>query len=111
MISPIKISDAALVQIQNTLDGYKEETGLDAYISLSIVHRGCSGLAYQMEFSTEIHEKDRFLKEYSIILRAASLMWLIGTLIDYEDTGISSGFIFKNPNQKRSCHCGEAFYI
>jgi len=109
--SPIEISPEALHQIKHRLAEYKTESGLDAYIALSIVHRGCSGLAYQMEYSTEVDPKDHVVGECSIVLKAASLMWLLGTFIDYEDTGINAGFLFKNPNQKRSCHCGEAFYI
>ncbi len=110
-MSPVHLTEKAIEIIKKKNREYELETGLESYIQLSIKHRGCSGLAYNMEFIIEPGEKDYKIKDIPLVLKADSLMWIMGTFIDYEDSGISSGFVFKNPYQKRSCHCGEAFYI
>jgi len=107
----INCTEAAKKQVLSRLARYKRETGLDAYIRISIKHKGCSGLAYHMEYCSSYQEKDYLIEEYGLVLKADSLMWIMGTHMDYRDDEISSGFIFTSPHQKRSCHCGEAFYI
>ena len=110
-MQPIHITDEARKELQNQLAQYLNETGLKGYVLLSISHKGCSGLAYEMQFVVKPQEKDYILEDERICLKAESLMWLLGTVVDYEDEGVSAGFVFKNPHQKAKCHCGEAFYL
>jgi iron-sulfur cluster assembly protein len=107
----INCTEAAREKVSFRLSAYLEETGLKAYIQLSIKNKGCSGLAYHMEFCTSYEKKDYFIEELGLVVKADSLMWVMGTYMDYVDNEVSSGFVFTNPHQKRSCHCGEAFYI
>lgn len=111
MQDPIHITEQAVKQINAEISQYKVNTGLDALISLSIKHRGCASLAYHMEFTSEPAAKDYVIDKWRILLKAESLMWMMGTVIDYQNDGTTSGFMFINPHQKRTCHCGEAFYI
>ena len=38
-------------------------------------------------------------------------MYILWSKIDYVDNGMESGFIFKNPNEKDRCGCGESFSV
>lgn len=108
--APIHCTEIAKEQIQKQLQNYKSETGLSAYVQISIKPQGCSGLSYEMDFAIKPEEKDYILEDLKIIIKANSLMLVMGTEIDYEFKDTSASFLFKNPAQKRSCHCGKAFY-
>lgn len=110
-MQPIHITQEARTEVQKQLLEYEKETGLLGYIELSIRHRGCSGLSYEMQFIVKPQEKDYTIEDERLCLKSDSLMWLLGTVIDYEDEGVSAGFIFESPHQKGKCHCGQAFYI
>lgn len=103
-------SDIAKDKIQQAIDDYKNESGLDVCIRLFVAERGCSGMAYEMEFICTPDICDAQVEDLKLYIKADSIMWLLGAHIDYEDTELTSGFKFINPQNKKSCHCGEAFY-
>ena len=73
---------------------------------------GCSGMAYSMEFAQEQEPLDEVVEEKGVKLFVDSkaLMFLIGTEMDYVEDKLQSGFVFKNPNEKGRCGCGESFH-
>ena len=46
-----------------------------------------------------------------IFIDPASVMFLLGTQMDYVEDKLQSGFVFKNPNEKSRCGCGESFSV
>ena len=48
-------------------------------------------------------------KGVRIVCDSKSLLYLSGTMIDYKDEMMGSGFVFKNPNATSSCGCGSSF--
>jgi len=110
MPDPLLITQNAVEKIEQILAEYYAETGLNGYLQVSVVQKGCSGLSYNMEVVHEVDKKD-LLVHNRVVLKASSLMYLLGSQIDYEVQDTSSGFVFKNPNEKRNCHCGAAFYV
>lgn len=74
---------------------------------------GCSGLTYILDFEEKVRENDSvFISEgIKIIVDPKSLFHLSGTILDYSDGLNGRGFVFKNPNAKRTCGCGESFAI
>lgn len=109
--SIVKCSKNACKQLLSRVQKYKEDSGLDAYICLYVSEQGCSGMAYEMEFVIKPDPKDHVLEECKLCIRADSIMWILGCNIDYEVTNLEEGFVFNNPQQKQSCHCGKAFYV
>ncbi len=73
---------------------------------------GCSGLSYtfawerQQRTGDEIFEGPEGAKLY---VDRKSLLYLDGTVLDYDTNLISKGFVFNNPNAKTSCGCGSSF--
>ena len=106
----VTISPTAKTKIDFLIDEYRRESGLHGYISLFVSKRGCSGMAYDMKFILKPEDKDFTDDDCRLSVQADSILWLLGTHIDYQDSELESGFKFVNPQQKKSCHCGEAFY-
>jgi len=74
---------------------------------------GCSGLAYTMEFVSEKAKFDEVVEDkgVTVLIDAKAVMFLIGSEMDYVDDKIQAGFVFRNPNEKGRCGCGESFHI
>ena len=74
---------------------------------------GCSGMAYEMAFAEEKAPLDEVVEDKGvrIYIDSRALMHLIGTEMDYVVDKLQSGFVFKNPNEKGRCGCGESFHV
>jgi iron-sulfur cluster assembly protein len=72
---------------------------------------GCSGLSYAMRLDTQARDRDKVFEEFGarIFVDPKSLLFLNGTILQYEDTLMRQGFVFQNPNAARSCGCGSSF--
>lgn len=82
-------------------------------IRISIKSRGCSGLAYSMEYVDKKKPLDEEVNDNGITLFVdpKAIMFVLGTQMDYKEESLSSGFFFKNPNEKGRCGCGESFHV
>jgi iron-sulfur cluster assembly accessory protein len=80
-------------------------------VRLFVVHGGCSGYSYGMEFEEKPRENDETFEQHGVkvFLDNDSKPMLNGVLIDYRETLESSGFVMRNPNAKSSCGCGSSF--
>ena len=80
-------------------------------LRLGVLGGGCSGLSYQFKFDARPRPTDKVL-DYDgvkIFVDPKSLLFLEGMTLDWKDSLIQSGFVFENPNAKRSCGCGTSF--
>lgn len=83
-------------------------------LRLRVLAGGCSGMSYDIQpfegpppsndFTVEAHG----LKLY---IEPKSVLYLAGTQLDYEQSLMSQRFVFRNPNAKSSCSCGESFGV
>lgn len=83
-------------------------------ILLGINKGGCSGYSYKIDFAkkTDISNFDLIDKDgCKIFIEPKASLFLLGSEMDYAQDKLSSGFVFKNPNQKNTCGCGESFQI
>jgi iron-sulfur cluster assembly accessory protein len=81
-------------------------------LRLKVVGGGCSGLQYKLDFdlpkaTDKVFEKDGA----KILVDMKSLLYLSGTELDYKEELMESGFVFQNPNVKKSCGCGASFTV
>jgi iron-sulfur cluster assembly protein/iron-sulfur cluster insertion protein len=71
---------------------------------------GCSGFQYGMSFDEPKEGDQEFLSEgVPVLLDAASLAYLNGSSVDFDDGLQGKGFEIKNPNAESTCGCGKSF--
>ena len=82
-------------------------------VKLSTPRRGCSGLAYSVDYISEADPFDEKIATPGgdFYVDGGSILYLIGSRMDWVEDDFSAGFVFENPNAKGSCGCGESFTI
>jgi iron-sulfur cluster assembly accessory protein len=81
-------------------------------LRLKVVGGGCSGLQYKLDFDLPKATDKVFEKDGArILVDMKSLLYLSGTELDYKEELMESGFVFQNPNVKKSCGCGASFTV
>jgi iron-sulfur cluster assembly protein len=84
-----------------------------AGLRLGVRGGGCSGASYVIEFAEKSRDRDKVFDfdGLKVIVDPKSLVYLRGSVLDYEVKLMSHGFKFLNPNEKKGCGCGESFGI
>ena len=82
-------------------------------VRLSTPRRGCSGLAYSVDYVTEEVKFDEKIETPGGVfyIDGASVLYLIGSMMDWVEDDFAAGFVFENPNAKGACGCGESFTV
>lgn len=82
-------------------------------VKLSTPRRGCSGLAYSVDYVTEANPMDERIETPggTFFIDGGSVLYLIGSTMDWREDDFSAGFVFDNPNAKGACGCGESFTV
>ncbi len=82
-------------------------------VKLSTPRRGCSGLAYSVDYVAAASPMDEAIPTDAgtLYVDGASVLYLIGSRMDWVEDDFSAGFVFENPNAKGACGCGESFTV
>jgi iron-sulfur cluster assembly protein len=82
-------------------------------VKLSTPRRGCSGLSYSVDYVTEAAAFDERIETPggTFFIDGASVLYLIGSTMDWVEDDFAAGFVFNNPNAKGACGCGESFTV
>jgi iron-sulfur cluster assembly protein len=82
-------------------------------VKLSTPRRGCSGLAYSVDYVTQENTCDEKIETPggNFYVDGGSLLYLIGSTMDWVEDDFAAGFTFANPNAKGACGCGESFTV
>lgn len=82
-------------------------------VKLSTPQRGCSGLAYSVDYVSEETKFDEKIETPggTFYVDGGSVLYLIGSVMDWKEDDFQAGFVFDNPNSKGSCGCGESFTV
>ena len=82
-------------------------------VKLSTPRRGCSGLAYSVDYVSEGDPMDERIETPggTFFVDGASILYLIGSTMDWQEDDFAAGFTFNNPNATGSCGCGESFTV
>ncbi len=109
--APVTMTDAAAERVKALLARRQEKSALG--LRLAVTNSGCSGHSYKMEYVDDAPAGDEVVevKGITLFIDPAALMFLIGSEIDYVEDTFQSGFVFKNPNVKGTCGCGESFSV
>lgn len=102
------ITDNAAQHIKTLLSQTDDEV---VGLRIGVKARGCSGMAYDVQYATEAGTQDEIVEDkgVKIFVDPQSVMYMLGTEIDYVKNEFEEGFTFGNPNEKSRCGCGESF--
>lgn len=106
------MTERAAERIQDLLSGPNAEGAIG--IRLGVKRRGCNGLSYTLNYAFEKPEKDEEMEGpmgVKVFIEPMALFNVVGTVMDWEETELSSEFTFNNPNSKGECGCGESFNV
>lgn len=84
----------------------------ESVLRVQVIGGGCSGMSYKLGFDNQpINETDKIFEygNVKLVVDAKSYLYLAGTELDFTDGLNGTGFVFNNPNAKRTCGCGSSF--
>ncbi|UJW87640.1 iron-sulfur cluster assembly accessory protein [Devosia sp. SL43] len=106
----MSLTDAAAERINEIIeDSDKPVLG----VRVGVKNAGCAGMAYTLDYVAEPVKGDDHVsdKGVEVYIEPKATMFLLGTVMDFEQSKMSSGFTFKNPNQTGECGCGESVQL
>jgi len=106
----ITVTPAAVARVKALLEKRgKPSVG----VRIGVRSRGCSGLSYTLEYADEKGKFDEIVEEkgVTVLVDPKAVMFILGTEMDYVEEKLESGFVFRNPNEKGRCGCGESFHV
>jgi iron-sulfur cluster assembly protein len=106
----MSVTPAAAERVKGLIEGRGKPT---AGIRIGVRSKGCSGMSYTLEFADKQEPMDEVVDTQGIklLIDPKASLFLIGTEMDYEEEKLKSGFVFRNPNEKGRCGCGESFHV
>ena len=106
----LALTPAAETRIANLMAKAPEGT---IGVKLSTPRRGCSGLAYSVDYVREAVAFDERIETAGGVLfvDGGSVLYLVGSTMDWVEDDFTAGFVFNNPNAKGACGCGESFTV
>ena len=104
----VTLTDAAAARVKELLE--ERDSG---YLRVGVKNGGCAGMEYGMDYVSEISPLDELVedKDVQIVVDAKAVLFILGSVIDYETEVLHSKFVFRNPNQTDACGCGESVTI
>jgi len=111
-MKPFKITDSAKSQIETLLS-----KNTDKYaVSLAVLGGGCAGFKYSWGFvdTKEDIQAEDYIEDWGtgrFVVDSMSMMYVVGTQIDWREEVFGSQFEISNPNATAGCGCGESFGV
>jgi iron-sulfur cluster assembly protein len=106
----IRLTEAAAQRVQELL----AKRGKPALgIRIGVRSKGCSGLSYTIEYADAKEPMDEVIEQHgvTVLIDPKATLFILGTEMDYVEEKLQSGFVFRNPNEKGRCGCGESFHV
>lgn len=106
----ISITPAAIERVRQLI----EKRGKPTFgIRIGIRSKGCSGLSYTIEYADEPGPGDEAISQdgVTVLIDPKASLFIFGTEMDFVEEKLQSGFVFRNPNEKGRCGCGESFHV
>jgi iron-sulfur cluster assembly protein len=104
----VTLTDAAAARVKEVMS----EKGA-GFLRVGVKNAGCAGMEYTMAYAEAPQALDERVLDngVEIVIDGKAVLFLLGSVVDYETTDLHSKFVFKNPNQTDACGCGESVTI
>jgi iron-sulfur cluster assembly protein len=110
-VMAIQVTETAAKRIRMLMD----KQGLtEGGLRVGVKGGGCSGLSYTFAWDTQARPGDEVIdgpENTRLFIDRKSLIYLNNTVLDYDTSLLSKGFVFQNPNAKSTCGCGSSFTL
>jgi iron-sulfur cluster assembly protein len=108
--SAITLTGSAVERVKALLDKRGKPS---AGIRIGVRTKGCSGLSYTLEYADAKGPADEVVEQdgVTVLIDPKATMFILGTEMDYVEEKLQTGFVFRNPNEKGRCGCGESFHV
>ena len=109
-LAPLTLTEAAAARVKELLDSRGKPA---AGIRIGVRARGCSGLSYTLEFADQKGPMDEVVESHgvTVLIDPKATLFILGSEMDFQQDKLQSGFVFRNPNEKGRCGCGESFHV
>ena len=106
----VSLTDAAAARVTEIM-GKAEQPY--AGLRVGVKNGGCAGQEYILEYAEAANPLDEVVEDHgvTILIEPKAVLFLIGTVIDFEVSQLSAKFVFRNPNETDACGCGESVTI
>ena len=106
----MSVTPLAAERVKALIDGRGKPT---AGIRIGVRSKGCSGLSYTLEYADKKEPMDELVEQHgvTVLIDPKATLFILGTEMDYVEEKLQSGFVFRNPNEKGRCGCGESFHV
>jgi iron-sulfur cluster assembly protein len=104
----VTLTDAAAERVREVMA--ERHAG---FLRVGVKNGGCAGMEYTMGYADAPEPLDERVDDngVEIVIDSKAVLFLLGSVIDYETTDLHSKFVFRNPNQTDACGCGESVTI
>ncbi|CAK7262560.1 Iron-sulfur assembly protein 1 [Sporothrix epigloea] len=104
----MRLTPAAVEQVRELLEGPEPKL-----IKVGVRNRGCSGLAYDLQYVDKPGAFDELVEQdgVRVLVDSKALFSIIGSEMDWVEDKLNQRFVFRNPNIKEQCGCGESFMV
>ncbi|MEO1787649.1 MAG: iron-sulfur cluster assembly accessory protein [Pseudomonadota bacterium] len=104
----VSLSDGAADQVRTIMS----EKGA-GFLRVGVTNGGCAGMEYVMDYVDQPEPLDEVVEDngVKIVVDSKAVLFLLGSVVDYETTLLHEKFVFRNPNQTDACGCGESVTI
>ncbi|MGD9784815.1 MAG: HesB/IscA family protein [Hyphomicrobiaceae bacterium] len=101
------LTDAAVQRLKAMMAQKGEDV---VGLRIGVKKGGCAGMEYAMSWVNAVDKLDEVVERDGarVVIDSMAVLYLLGTEMDYHTDKLSSGFVFRNPNQKSACGCGES---
>lgn len=106
----MSLTDAAAERVREIMEDSDKPV---AGVRVGVKNAGCAGMAYTLNYVSEPVAGDDHVQDkgVDVYVEPKATLFLLGTVMDFEESKMSSGFTFKNPNQTGACGCGESVQL
>ncbi|CEQ41314.1 SPOSA6832_03032 [Sporobolomyces salmonicolor] len=104
----LSLSPTAVDRIRSLLDSPEPKL-----IRVGVRNKGCAGMSYHLDYVDKADKFDEVVEQdgVKVIIDSKALFSIIGSEMDWQEDALQARFVFKNPNIKDACGCGESFIV
>ena len=104
------LTERAAARVRELVEGNEKNL---VGVRVGVKNAGCAGMAYTLDPVETPNPADDVVSQHgvSVYIDPKAVLFLLGSVMDFETTKMRSGFVFQNPNEVSSCGCGESVML